>query len=198
MNSLIYVEKRLIVPIAAKLIGSSLSSGTSSAKSAGFSWYLAASMESSSEKGAETKIAELFPEDILIHVYDHIQHSKMTVRDLCENITTHKLEPASVVSIAGTLHIPGVKLGAYNPFDPPDISIDKTYRVYGETCFPAEVEKDGFKFPVYFLIDSKEIVCYSNEKPVEVIGVLKWSPSYEVGGYAINQIMLAAALLLLR
>jgi len=197
-NSLIYVEKRLIVPIAAKLIGSSLASAVGTSKSGGFSWYIAASMESSSEKSTETRIAELFPEDILIHVYDKIVHSKLTIRELCECISTQKLEPASVVSLIGTLNIPGVKIGTYNPFDPPEITIEKTYKVYGETCFSAEIEKDGFRFPIYFLLDSKEIVCYSNSKPVEVIGVLKWSPSYEVGGFAINQIMLAAALLLLR
>ena len=57
---------------------------------------------------------------------------------------------------------------------------------------------EGFRFPIFFLIDSKEIVCYTNDKPVEVVGVLKWSPSYEVGGFALNKILLAAAVLLRR
>jgi len=198
MNALVYVEKRLIVPIAAKLIGSSLSSGTSSSKSGSFNWFLAASIDFSREKGAETRVAELFPEDIFNYVYEKIERSNLTVQQLCEDISSSKLTSACVVSLIGTLKIPGVKIGAYNPFDPPEIEIPKTYNIYGETCFPAEVEKDGFKFPVYFLEESKEIVCYSDDKPVEVVGVLKWSPSYEVGGFAINQIMLAAALLLRR
>ena len=159
---------------------------------------MSASLDFSRERGAETRVAELFPEDIFNYVYTEIERSEITVRQLCQDISAGRINPADVVSLIGTMNIPGVQVEAYNPFDPPEIKIPKTYKIYGEICFPAEIENEGFKFPVYFIEESKEIVCYSNNKPVEVVGVLKWAPSYEVGGFAINQIMLAAALLLRR
>lgn len=198
MNQLVYVEKRLIVPIGAKLIGSSLTSGDRSARAGGFNWFLAASQQLSKEKGFEARIAELFPEDVFLYVYDKIVNSNLTIRGLCEGISRSTLQAADVVSLIGKLTIPNVKVGTYNPFQPPEITLNETYRVYGEECFLAEIENEGFRFPVYFLIDAKEIVCYSNNKPVEIVGVLKWSPSYEVGGFAVNHILLGAALLLRR
>jgi|GEM_PF-3250332 len=198
MNALVYVEKRLIVPIGAKLVGSSLLAGTKTAGTAGFNWFLAASLDMSREKGVETKIAELFPEDIFNYVYDKVEHSQLSVHQLCEKISREELRSADVVSIIGNLHIPYTDVKPYNPFKPPEIKIDETYKVYGEECFSAEIEMEGFRFPIFFLIDSKEIVCYTNDKPVEVVGVLKWSPSYEVGGFALNKILLAAAVLLRR
>jgi hypothetical protein len=198
VNALVYVEKRLIVPIGAKLIGSSLLASNKASGTAGFNWFLEASLDMSREKGVETKIAELFPEDIFHYVYDKIAYSQLSVRQLCERISHDELKSADVVSISGNLHIPHIDVKPYNPFQPPEIKIDETYKVYGEECFSAEIETEGFRFPIFFLIDSKEIVCYTNDKPVEVVGVLKWSPSYEVGGFALNKILLGAALLLRR
>jgi len=198
MNTLVYVEKRLIVPIGAKLIGSSLQAGEGTTGSTGFNWFIAASLQLSKEKGVETRIAELFPEDIFHSVYDKIKHKRLSIPELCEGIQSRQLRSADVVSLIGKLTIPKVEPIQYDPFDPPEIKIPKTFRLYGEECFAAQVEAEGFTYPVFFLLDSKEIVCYCNHKPVEVVGVLKWSPAYEVGGFSINQILLGAALLLAR
>jgi len=198
MNSLIYVEKRLIVPIGVKLIGSSLSQNEKLSGKTGFNWFVQASLEQSTEQTKEMKIAELFPEDIFHSLYEKIPSKAVSIQQLCQNISSHTLKSADVVSIIGTLKIPDVTIPQYNPFKPPKIEIPETYKVYGEECFSGELEMDGFRFPIFFLLDSKEIVCYAKDKPVEIIGVLKWSPSYEVSGYAINQTLLAAALLLRR
>lgn len=197
-NSLIYVEKRLIVPIGAKLIGSSLHTESKTSGSGGINWFLEASLKLSKEKGVETRIAELFPEDIFYYVYDKIKHSQLTVRILCQKIASSELRSADVVSIIGNLNISDVQIADYNPFSPPEIKLSETYKIYGEDCFSAKVEMEGFQFPIFFLVGSKETVCYCNNKPVEVVGVLKWSPSYEIGGFAMNQILLGAALLLRR
>lgn len=198
MNTLVYVDKKLIVPIGVKLVGSSVSSNETSSAKSGFNWVVEASLRFSSETGVETRVCELFPEDIFHAVYDKIEHKRLSIPSLCQAIQGEKLRSADVVSVLGTLRIPGVDLKPYNPFDPPPIVIEKSYTVYGEQCFIGQIEADGFVHPVFFLIDSKEIVCYCNHKPVEVVGVLKWSPTFEVAGFATNQTMLCAALLLRR
>lgn len=196
MNSLVYVDKRLIVPIGAKLVGSSLQASRKASGTGGFNWFIAATLKLSEEAGVETRIADLFPEDILHYTYDKIENSLLEIRDLCTKITAGQLKSADVVSVVGKLLIPGVTVGSYDPFNPPEIKITETFKVYGEACFSARIETEGYQFPVFFLVESKEIVCYAKDKPVEVVGVLKWSPSYEVGGFSINQILLGAALLL--
>lgn len=198
MNSLIYVEKKLIIPIGAKLIGSSLTTKEKTSNKGGFNWFLEASVEMGQEKGIEMKIAELFPEDVFHYLYDKIPRQQLTIQETCDGISSNTLKSADVISIVGKLKIPDVSLPPYNPFKPPQIDIPETYSIYGEKCFSAELEMEGYHFPIFFLLDSKEIVCYAKDKPVEIVGVLKWSPSYEVGGFAINQTLLAAALLLRR
>lgn len=197
-NTLIYVEKQLILPIAAKLIGSSTGVSQSQSSSAGFSWFLAARLGYSGETASETRLTDLFPEDIFTVAYPEITQRNLTIQRFAEAASARDITPPDVVTIQGTLSFPDIPYHSYDPFQPPQISIAKEYRLYGYTCFTGVLERDGFRIPVYFLTESAEIVYYAHDKPVEVVGVVKWSPTYEVAGHALNCIVLAAGLLLRR
>lgn len=198
MNTLIYVDKDLIIPIGTKLIGSSLSKGGNSADSAGFNWFFNASHKIGQEENVETRIAELFPEDLFNYVYSEIEHRELDVQECCRKITYHDLKSADVISVNGTLKISGITTPIYDPLSPPEIKIEKTYNIYGTQCFVATLNQNDFILPVYFPIQSKEVVCYASQKPVEVVGILKWAPTYEVNGQGINLLLLGAAVLLWR
>lgn len=197
-NTLIYVEKQLILPIGVKLVGSSLAARTSEQFSGGFSWFLAAKLGYAAESGADMYMADLFPEDIFNFAYTEIARRNLTVRDFAEAVGTRAITPPDVVTVDGTLRFPDITPQAYDPFRPPKIEIPNQYSVYGYQCFTGVLERDGFEIPVYFLVESAELVFYANNKPVEVVGVVKWSPGYEVAGHVLNGIMLGAALLLRR
>lgn len=197
-NTLIYVEKQLILPVAAKLVGSSLASGETKSHEAGFSWYVAAALGYSEETTKETRVAELFPEDIFRFCYSSIEHQSLSISELCRKVTQHEVHPPEVATLTGRLTFPDIEVGAYNPFDPPPIDFGRTYHVYGYDCFTGVLDDNGFSLPLYFLTDSADIVCHADGKAVEVVGVLKWSPSYEVSGYAMNAVVLVSALLLRR
>lgn len=197
-NTLIYVEKELILPIAAKLIGSSTGTSSTQSTSAGFSWFLAARLGYSGETASETRLSDLFPEDIFTVTYQEISRQNLTIRQFAEAASSREITPPDVVTIQGALSFPDIPHHSYDPFQPPQISIAKEYRLYGYTCFTGVLERDGFKIPIYFLSESAEIVYYAHDKPVEVVGVVKWSPTYEVAGHALNCIVLAAGLLLQR
>jgi hypothetical protein len=197
-NTLIYVDKHLILPIGVKLVGSSLAARSSEQFSGGFSWVLAARLGYAQETGADMYLADLFPEDIFAYAYTEIRDRNLSVQQFAEAVSGRNIVPPDVVTIAGTLRFPDVTPQVYNPFRPPKIEIPDQHRVYGYQCFTGIVERDGFEVPVYFLVESAELVLYAHNKPVEVVGVLKWSPSYEVAGHALNGIMLVAALLLRR
>jgi len=197
-NTLIYVEKELILPIAVKLIGSSTASRSSESVSGGLSWVLAARLGYTGENSSETRLADLFPEDIFSVTYTGIPKRNLSVRDFAEAASARRVAPPDVVSINGEISFPDIPEHNYDPFQPPQINIARTYRLYGYTCFTGVLSRDGFKIPLYFLTESAEIVYYAHSKPVEVVGVVKWSPTYEVAGHALNCIVLAAALLLQR
>ena len=197
-NTLIYVEKQLILPIGVKLVGSSLAARSSEQFSGGFSWFLAAKLGYGAETGADMYLADLFPEDIFSFAYAEIANKNLLVREYAEAVSARRIAPPDVVTIDGTLRFPEITPQVYDPFRPPHIEIPDQYSVYGYQCFTGVLERDGFEVPVYFLVESAELVFYAHNKPVEVVGVVKWSPSYEVAGHALNGIVLVAALLLRR
>lgn len=197
-NSLIYVEKQLILPIGVKLVGSSMATRNSEQVSGGFSWILAARMGYAAESGADRQLADLFPEDIFDLVYDEIGDRNLAVRDFANAVASRRIKPPDVVTVDGTLRFPDTATQTYDPFRPPVIDIPNQYSVYGYKCFTGVLESSGFKIPIYFLVESAELVYYAHDKPVEAVGVVKWSPTYEVAGHALNGIILAAALLLRR
>lgn len=197
-NTLIYVDKHLILPIGVKLIGSSLASSASEQFQGGFSWVLAARLGYAQESGADMKLADLFPEDIFAISYDEIKNRNLTIQAFAEAVGSRSIRPPDVVTIDGTLRFPDITPQAYNPFRPPQFDIPHQYSVYGYQCFTGVLERDGFEVPIYFLVESAELVFYAHNKPVEVVGVVKWSPGYEVAGHVLNGIVLVAALLLRR
>ncbi|CNF12700.1 Uncharacterised protein [Mycobacterium tuberculosis] len=197
-NTLIYVEKQLILPIAVKLVGSSLATRGMETGSAGFSWFLAAKLGYASESGSDMNLADLFPEDIFSFAYTEIENKNLSVQEFAEAVAARRVVAPDVITVEGTLRFPGIAPQRYDPFQPPDIDLPHEYRIYGLQCFTGVLEKDGFEIPLYFLVESAELVLYAYNKPVEVVGVVKWSPSYEVAGHALNGIVLVAALLLRR
>lgn len=199
MNTLIYVERDLILPIAARLVGTSVSTGMTEDVRAGLNWIVAASAGYGEETAAEVKMSELFPEDIFNYCYPHIQNRRLQVRSFCDKVSKRSMMPPDVATVTGVLRIPGMQQVQYNPFDPPDIELPKVYRVYGYRTFLARLDGgDGFSIPVYIFADSAPQAYYAIDKPIELVGVVKWSPGYEVGGYNVNCILLCAAILLNR
>ncbi len=198
MNSLVYVEQSLIVPIAAKLIGSSTSTAEAATGSVGFNLWMAAQLGHSDEASRETRVADLFPEDVFYLAYPEIANKEMTVRDYCAAVSSGSIGLADVTSLVGVLEFQDFEVQEYDPFNPPEITVERTVRIYGLECFAAALTADGFSLPIYFLRHSAPLVCYMHRKPVEVVGVVKWSPSYDVAGYAINSLVLGAVVLLRR
>jgi hypothetical protein len=197
-NTLIYVDKDLIVPIAARLVGTSISASAGEEVSGGLDWIVAATAGYSKERTAETDVAKLFPEDVFNYAYPKIGQVRLSIRDYCAGVSERAIRPPEVISVIGSLHISGIDTLKYDPFNPPKIDLPDQYRVYGYRTFSGALEAEGFSVPVHFLADSAELVFYANDKPVEVVGVVKWAPSYETGGYALSGILLCAALLLAR
>jgi hypothetical protein len=198
-NMLVFVDKNLIVPVAVKLLGSSITIGKKVSAESGFDWFFLAKMGIENNKEIQANIVDFFAEDVFDMAYSKILEKCLDVRTLCNNVQSMKYKDSDIVSIKGRLEIPGIGVcNKYNPFDPPDITLSKVYKINGNDCFIGAMIDSGYKLPIYFPFNSKEMACYCVERDVEIVGILKWSPTYEVGAYAMNQTLLCVALLLQR
>lgn len=197
-NSLVYVDKILVVPLATKLLGSTITISKKATSELGFDWFLQSRAGLEYNKEVQANIVDFFAEDIFNMAYEKLENKNLFIKDFCKNVQLMKYHLSDIVSISGVLTIPGVNITHYNPFDPPQIDIQKTYKINDIECFIGKLSADGFNLPIYFPISSKDMICYCVEKPVEVVGVLKWAPTYEVSSYALNQTVLSVALLLQR
>ncbi len=195
-NTLVYVDKFLVVPMAAKVLGSSVTIGKKGSTEAGFDWFATAKVGFEYNQDIQANIVDFFAEDIFQMAYKKLNDKENTVKQFCANVQNGQYSLSDIVSINGVLKVTGVNISKYNPYDPPEISLPKTYKINGTDCFAGRIINEGFELPVYFSVASKEVVCYCIDKAVEVVGVLKWSPAYEVSSYALNQTVLAIALLL--
>lgn len=197
-NSLVYVDKILVVPLATKLLGSTITISKKASSELGFDWFLQSRSGLEYNKEVQANIVDFFAEDIFNMAYEKLENKNLSIKDFCKNVQLMKHHLSDIVSISGVLTIPGVNVTHYNPFDPPQIDIHKTYKINEIECFIGKLSADGFNLPIYFPISSKDMICYCVEKPVEIVGVLKWAPTYEVSSYALNQTVLSVALLLQR
>ena len=195
-NTLIYVDPNLIVPIATKALGSAIvNSGTLSIE-AGFDWFANMAVTGGSGTSTETRLAELFPEDVFAYAYPHLSSHCMSIEQFRDGVTSGSIRPASVVSVTGVLSFPTIDLSQYAWGSPENTPSPACYSLYQYECFRGQLKSDGFEMPLHFLAGSQHAVCYANGKRVEVVGVMKWSPPYEVANVAINGEILVAALLL--
>ena len=198
-NSLVYVNKNLVVPLAAKLLGSTITIAHGTNAEAGFDWFFQSKASVEYNKEIQTNLIDFFAEDIFLMAYEKIENNNIPVKEFCKNVQLMKYSLSEVVSIKGILSMPDISVSEkYNPFSPAPISISQIYKINDIECFIGRLSLDGFEIPIYFPLCSKDLVCYCKNKPVEIVGVLKWSPTYEVNSYAMNQTILAVALLLER
>ena len=198
-NTIVYVDSKLILPAAAKLVGSATISSNSKSKKGGFNWFANLNLDYTQNSSIETRTADLFPEDVLIAVYREIEHRGITIKEMANRIQSNKIKTSDVIGVNGVLKI-GHKFPKmeFDPFDPPDIKLEKRYNIGGHTCFLTELIDEGFRIPLFFQEDALEVACYCHSKPIEVIGVVRWSPPYEIGGYIVNQRLLGISIFLRR
>lgn len=196
MRTLVYVDTDLVHAIGALLIGSTETSNISGG--AGFNYLLSSHIDSS--VGSSRDLKDLLPEQIFYKLYDKIPHKFENTKDATLALVNHeqnKIMPGSPISVCGILSFPELlAIGDYDPFRPPSIDVE-TFEIHGDKCFVGSLEKDGYKLPLYFPDAAKSQVCFLQKEPVEVVGIVKWSPGYKAGGgKSLNMLIRVAALLL--
>lgn len=199
MHTLVYVDKELATAMAVKLVGLQSEETRTRGVGGSFNWIIQANVADESSSSISVDIRELLPEDVMYRVYDALEPS-YKFDNLSNAITRlsqtgdHALLPGQPISVTGTLSFPSItRTGPYDPFNPPDLTVP-TFLVHGERCFAGTLTGDGFHLPVYFPEPAKVQVAFCHEEPVEVTGIVRWSPPYSPkGGRALSLIIRAAA-----
>lgn len=203
VHTLVYVDRKLAVAMAVRLIGLQLHRGQRNSAGGAFNWIIQAYVSRDENVGFTTDIRELLPEEVMYEVYEAIDDEfkfedvEKCIEKMAE-IGENQLLPGRPISVQGVLKFPDLQeLGAYNPFEPPDIEV-KTFQFHGEKCFVGQIHGNGFRLPVYFDEASKAQVAFCNENPVEVTGIVRWSPPYSPKGARSLGLVIRTAALWLR
>lgn len=203
MKTLVYVDSKLAVAMAAKLVGSELQEENNIEVGGAFNWLVQAYVNKGDGTSITREISELLPEEVMYELYAAISDEfKFPKISDCINkmadVSTNRLLPGRSISVEGVLSFPDLgELANYNPFDPPDITL-KTFKFYGEPCFTGELRAEGFRLPIYFDETAKAHIVYCNDQPVEVTGIVRWSPPYSPKGANSLSLVIRAAALWLR
>lgn len=200
MNTTIYVDQKLIIAIAAKLVGVLRQESKGTSGSISLNWLIQSSVSADNGIDISRDVRELLPEDVVHLVYNHIQNKYINVSkcvDAMANVGDDQLFPGSVLSVQGGLSFPDLNnIPQYDPFNPPNINV-RTFSVHGESCFAGQLASDGFVLPAYFLESAKDQVAFCSNEPVEILGITRWSPPYRPGGAkSLTKIIRVAAVLL--
>lgn len=196
-HTLIYVDRALAIAIAAKLVGVLRTRSAGSKTTAGVNWLVSAQVEDSAGTSEQADIREMLPEDLMHYIYPQIgeRYDKLdSVLTKLATGTKDSLIPGDVVSISGKLHFPQLaSIGSYSPFQ--DIDVDlPSVQFHGEACLVAELKDESYILPVFLSEVAKYQVSFCHDQPVEITGIVRWTPPYSPGGaHALNLALRGAA-----
>jgi hypothetical protein len=199
MNTLVYVDRELAVAMAVQLIGLESQQSRKRGVGGAFNWIVQLNVADETASSVTVDVRELLPEDVMHRTYEALDPS-VKFADVGQCVTClvetgeKAIPPGHPISVAGTLTFPTIDLPAvFDPFDPPDIEL-RTFLVHGEKCFAGQLEGNGFRLPIYFPEVARMQVPFFHDEPVEITGVVRWSPPYSPkGSRASNRLIRAAA-----
>jgi hypothetical protein len=188
--------------MAVKLVGLELHRNRTNTTGGGFSWLVQAYVSRDESVGSTTDIREILPEEIMYEVYRAIgdEFKCKTLAPCIEKMAAtgpDRLLPGHPISVIGVLTFAELGTLKYDPFAPPDINM-KTFQFHGEECFVGELQGDGYRIPVYFPKESMAQVAFSSGEPVEITGIVRWSPPYSPKGARSLSLAIRVAALWLR
>lgn len=199
MHTLVYVDRQIAVAMAVKLVGLEQHKQNINTGSGGFNWLIQANISHGERTGIITDIRELLPEEVMYEIYEALdtEYKYSSVEDCVRGMEKRgegQLLPGRPISVSGLLRFPGLQnIESYDPFNPPDIEV-RTFNFHGEPCFAGEIHGNDFKLPVYFHESAKEQVTFANDNPIEITGIVRWSPPYSPrGASSLNLVIRVAA-----
>jgi hypothetical protein len=199
MNTPVYIDKNLITAVGAQLVGLRIDQSSSISKGLSLNWLIQSNLAVDETTGVGRDIREFLPEHILYMIYPELKCKFESVEGCIEALSKtgeDRILPGEPLAVKGILHFPDLKIETFDPFNPPDIEVP-TFLVHGEECFVGRLEGNGFRIPLYFLKEARQQVLFCNSMPVEVVGIIRWSPAYSTGGAkSLNSIVRIASLLL--
>ena len=198
-KTLVYVNRNKIVGLSVPFLGSEIEVVRQVSASGGFNWLLQGEISKVKQEGIVTQIRDLLPETVALKLLE--KFPEQLTFDSVDNCTKRLREweqdnnVGKPILVSGILHIPNYNINVqYDPINPPDFSCIKRVPYNGEQCFICELTGDGVKLPVYFTEDAISMIAYCNNKYVDIIGVLNFSPWYDAGkNRTINTILTGVA-----
>ena len=199
MNTPVYIDKSLMTAIGAQIVGIKIDETSTTSSGLSLNWLIQSNLAVGETTGVGRDIRELLPEHLLYMIYPEVKCKFDSVESCIDSLAKSgedRLLPGEPLAVKGIIQFSGINTTTFDPFNPPDIEV-QTFLVHGEVCFAGRLKGNGFRLPLYFPQEARQQVLFCGNMPVEVVGIIRWSPAYSTGGAkSLNSIIRVAALLL--
>lgn len=200
-NTLIYVDKNLSIAMAANIVGVMKTTSQSENAKIGLNWLISAGYDEGTATSNQSDIREMLPEDLVYYFHEKIGNQFKNLGELIPKLSTGtegSLIPGNIVSVYGKLSFPNFNFPSnYSPFEPVEIEM-KSYLFHGEECVIGELKNEDYRIPVYLPLSAKYQVAFCHNQPVELTGIVRWTPPYSPGGRGSSNLALRCAMVWLR
>lgn len=168
---LVYVDSLLARQVASGVIGSEVSLTEKDSRTAGINFKVLLSRSSGEERSTTTKVSELLPEVVAEAIHEAV------------NSRIDSLDNARERLIAGSMNAfrPGNPVIVGNAFLSMEGHIANA-QLSGESCSLYRLKIGDFFIQSYFPIEAISVCASLMSQPVEILGLLRYTPSYSVPG----------------
>lgn len=198
---LIYVDRAFSISIAANLVGITKTISKSATTRIAVNWLISAGADDGSITADQIDIREMLPEDLVYYFQDKIKNRFESLKDLIPQLSTgvsSSLIPGNVVSVCGKLFFKDLAMASnFSPFEPFDVDL-KSSIFHGEECIVAELKTEDYRIPIYLPVSSKYQVAFCHNQPVEIMGIVRWTPPYSPGGSSSINLAIRCAVIWLK
>jgi hypothetical protein len=168
---LVYVDPLLTRQVASGVIGSEVSLTQKDSRTAGINFKVLLSRSSGEERSTTTKVSELLPEVVAEAVYEAVDSRIDSLENARERLiagSANAFKPGSPVIVGNA------SLSAEGHLASSQLS--------GEACALYRLKIGEFFVHCYFPVDAKATCDSLVTQPIEILGLLRYTPSYSVPG----------------
>ena len=186
MNEVLaYIDHPLVCQIATGLIGSEVELRQHKSSIVGLNFKVMVSRDTGQERATSTRIENLLPEVLVDAVQEQVTERARTLDDVSSRLVAGVVDGFR----PGTpLLIQEARLRAADGREDDDCLLA------GELCAPSLIESGSYFLHSCFAAQHRETMHQLAGQPISILGVMRWTPSYEIpGASSVNLAMRVAA-----
>jgi hypothetical protein len=170
------------------LIGSEVQLSQHVTSTVGLNFKVIVSRDTGTERATSTRIENLLPEVLVDAFKEEVPEHARTLDDVRSRL----------VAGAANGFRPGTPLLIHEATLGPLPGHADDEVLAGEMCAPGRIESGSYFLRSYFMAQHRDMMSQLAGQPVSILGVMRWTPSYEIPGASAANLAMRVASVWLR